>query len=196
MSYLFRKRTCVWSTWCKNKSGYLMAAVHLWTTWKTEFLINHFLLCFKSTYWWGFLWSRHRGCLRKPRLWVDWKKENKNLHHGKRAVTKKQPNLMPGSFTLLKFKVNYSLEATPICCRSTVCTSFIGWADTMAGSRACPSNSNMESCQKKQNKTNLAVAHRHSKETKWGDKYLSINILLHAQHVLQVPHFYWISSEF
>lgn len=44
------------------------------------------------------------------------------------------------------FRINwYWLEGQPICCRSTVCTGFIGWADTMAGSRAWPSNSNMES---------------------------------------------------
>ena len=38
-----------------------------------------------------------------------------------------------------------SPEGQPICCRSTVCPGFIGWADTMAGSRAWPSNSNTES---------------------------------------------------
>lgn len=38
-----------------------------------------------------------------------------------------------------------SLVGHPICCRSIVCPGFMGWAETIAGSRAWPSNSNMES---------------------------------------------------
>lgn len=42
-------------------------------------------------------------------------------------------------------RVGDSPEGQPICCRSTACTGFIGWADTMAGSKTWPSNSSMES---------------------------------------------------